>query len=63
MSSKRRRFSVELNAKVALEALRGEQMLQEIPGPSDPGPRLEAPDDRGSGGGVLEGRRTTDPGP
>ena len=30
MSSKRRRFSGELKAKVALEALRGERTLQEI---------------------------------
>ena len=30
MSSKRRRFSGELKAKVALEALRGDRMLQEI---------------------------------
>ena len=30
MSSKRRRFSEELKAKVALEALRGERTLQEI---------------------------------
>ena len=30
MSSKRRRFSGELKAKVALEALRGDRTLQEI---------------------------------
>ena len=30
MSNKRRRFSRELKAKVALEALRGERTLQEI---------------------------------
>ena len=30
MSSKRRRFSGDLKAKVALEALRGERTLQEI---------------------------------
>ena len=30
MRSKRRRFSVELKAKVALEALRGERTLQEM---------------------------------
>ena len=30
MSSKRRRFSGELKARVALESLRGERTLQEI---------------------------------
>ena len=30
MSSKRRRFSADLKAKVALEALRGDRTLQEI---------------------------------
>ena len=30
MSSTRRRFSGELEAKIALEALRGDRMLQEI---------------------------------
>ena len=39
--SKRRRFSGELKAKIALEALRGDRTLQEIaleaPGSSEPG--------------------------
>ena len=66
MSSKRRRFSGELKAKVALEALRGDRTLQEIASqhqvPSESGGRLEAPGDRGARRGVLEGRRGSGPG-
>ena len=67
MSSKRRRFSGELKAKVALEALRGDRDASgdrlAAPGPPEPGKRLEAPGDGGSGRGVLEGRRAAGPGP
>ena len=67
MSSKRRRFSGEQKAKIALEALRGRSALQEIcpaiSGPSEPGWRLEAPGGRRLGRSVLEGRRAADPGP
>ena len=67
MSSKRRRFSGELKAKVALEALRGDRTLQEIASQHqvqpEPGKRLEAPGDGGSGRGILEGHRAAGPGP
>ena len=67
MSSKRRRFSGEVKAKVALEAVRGDRTLQEIASQHqvhpDPGGRVEAPGDRGSGRGVLEGRRAAGSGP
>ena len=67
MSSKRRRFSGELKAKVALEALRGERTLQEIASQHQVHPnqvgRMEAPGDGGIGRGVLEGRRAAGPGP
>ena len=58
MSSKRRKFSGELKAKIALEALRGDRTLQEIASKHQVHPNqvgaLEAAGDRGSGGGVLE---------
>ena len=56
--SKRRRFSGELKAKIALEALRGDRTLQEsrleAPGSSESGERVEASGDYWSGRGVLE---------
>ena len=55
---RRRRFSGDLKAKVALEALRGDRTLQEIgleaPGSSEPGEHMEAASDRRAWRGVLE---------
>ena len=67
MSSKRRRFSEELKAKVALEALRGERTLQEIASQHQVHPNQVGAWKRqamgGIGRGVLEGRRAAGPGP
>ena len=63
--SKRRRFSGELKAKIALEALRGDRTLQRSPRSTrctEPGWHVEAPGDGGSGGGFSGGgeRRARD---
>ena len=67
MSSKRRRFSGEVKAKVALEALRGERTLQEIASQHQVHPNQVGAWKRqameGSGRGILEGRRAAGPGP
>ena len=67
MSSKRRRFSGELKAKVALEALRGDRTLQEIASQHQIHPNQvgawKRPAIEGPGRGVLEGRRAAGPGP
>ena len=56
--SKRRRFSGELKAKIALEALRGDRTLQEIASKHQVHPNqvsgVEASGDYWSGRGVLE---------
>ena len=55
---RRRRFSGDLKAKVALEALRGDRTAAgdclEAPGSSEPGEHMEAPSDRRAWRGVLE---------
>ena len=68
MSSKRRRFSGELKAKVALEALRGDRTLQEIASQHQVHPNQVGAWKRQAIEGlvedhVLEGHRAAGPGP
>ena len=65
--SKRRRFSGELKAKIALEALRGDRTLQEIASKHQVHPNQvstwEAPGDRWSWRSVFERGRAPPSGP
>ena len=54
MSSKRRRFSGELKAKVALEALRGDRTLQEIASQHQVHPNQVGAWKRQAMGGLVE---------